>query len=305
MAKGIDFAFYPHPGITAIKADGDVFVCRYTSARLENDANGKNLTPSEKEALLAAGLSIVIVAEEGASRMLGGYAAGAVDARHADAVVKALGMAGLPVYFACDFDSTEGQQTAINAYLDGAASVIGRARVGIYGGYWPVKRALDAGKAEYAWQTYAWSGGQWDSRAQLRQVQNGVTIGGADCDRDTSMAADFGQFPRPAAPAPDPGPPLMPVSIVSEDDVIELTEAGQFVIATWAPAAQNIYLACAPGTGSMQVKIEFEDHSTVTKTLAFSAGRVAVPIGVHVNALITDLGPTTGGSNRPVVAHIA
>lgn len=34
------------------------------------------------------------------------------------------------------------QQAAINAYLDGAASVLGRARVGLYGGYGPVSGAF-------------------------------------------------------------------------------------------------------------------------------------------------------------------
>ena len=108
-------------------------------------------------------------------------------------------MPALPVYFACDFDASTAQQAAINAYLDGAASVIGRNRVGIYGGFYPVKRALDAGKAVYAWQSYAWSGTPtlWDGRAQLRQTQNCVSVGGADCDRDVSMAADYGQWPRP------------------------------------------------------------------------------------------------------------
>ena len=205
MSKGLDYAFYPHPSVAAIKAEGAVFVCRYTSAYAPSDAQGKNLLAAEKDALLAAGISIVIVAEEDAGRMLGGTSAGVADAAHADAVVHALGMPALPVYFACDFDATTAQQAAINAYLDGAASVIGRNRVGIYGGFYPVKRALDAGKAVYAWQSYAWSGTPtlWDGRAQLRQTQNDVKIGGADCDRDVSMAVDYGQWPRPGGETVD------------------------------------------------------------------------------------------------------
>jgi Rv2525c-like, glycoside hydrolase-like domain len=210
VAKGIDFAFYPHPSTAAIKAEGATFVCRYVSAYAPSDTQGKNLLAAEKDALLAAGISIVIVAEEDAGRMLGGGPAGVADAAHADAVVKALGMKGMPIYFACDFDATEAQQTPIHAYLDGAASVIGRPRVGIYGGYYPVKRACDAGKVTWAWQTYAWSGGQWDPRVQLRQVENGVRIGGADCDRDLSMAADYGQWPRPGAQPTPPVPGQLP-----------------------------------------------------------------------------------------------
>jgi Rv2525c-like, glycoside hydrolase-like domain/Putative peptidoglycan binding domain len=197
MARGLDYSDYPHPSTAAIKADGASFVCRYVSDYAPADTCGKNLLPGEKDVLLGAGISIVVVHESTASRMLGGASAGTTDAQYAEAVVKALGMAGIPVYFACDWDASSAQQAAINGYLDGAAAVIGRGRTGIYGGYYPVSRALDAGKATYGWQTYAWSGGQWDTRAQLRQVQNDVTVGGASCDRDTAMAADYGQWPRP------------------------------------------------------------------------------------------------------------
>ena len=39
-------------------------------------------------------------------------------------------MPGIPVYYACDWDCTAADQAAVNAYLDGAASVTGRARTG-------------------------------------------------------------------------------------------------------------------------------------------------------------------------------
>jgi peptidoglycan hydrolase-like protein with peptidoglycan-binding domain len=202
MAKGIDYAFGPHPSIAALKSAGVTFACRYISSFGPNDSNGKNLSAAEARALHAAGIALVVVVEEGADRMLGGHSAGVSDARHADAVVKACGLTGIPVYFACDFDASEGQQPAINAYLDGAASVIGKARTGVYGGYHVVRRALDGKHAAYAWQTRAWSGGQWDSRAQLRQGAT-TSLGGASVDWDESRAADFGQWPRPAA-NPDP-----------------------------------------------------------------------------------------------------
>lgn len=197
MSFGVDYSFHAHPSISSLLSARVTFVMRYTSANPDSDTNGKNLTASEKSALLNAGIKIGIVKEEGAERMLRGYSAGVTDARQADAAVSALGLDGIPIYFACDFDATERDQTAINAYLDGAASVIGLDRVGIYGGYYPVGRALDAGKATWAWQTYAWSGGLWDSRAQLQQYLNGQTIGGASVDYDRSEASDYGQWPRP------------------------------------------------------------------------------------------------------------
>ena len=95
---------------------------------------------------------------------------------------------GRPIYFGVDFDAAASQQGTINAYFDGAISVLGKQRVGAYAGYYVIKRLFDAGKITWGWQTYAWSGGKWDSRAQLRQVKNGVVIAGGDCDIDEARA---------------------------------------------------------------------------------------------------------------------
>lgn len=203
LSKGIDYAFSPHPSVAALKANGVTFACRYISSFAPNDHNGKNLLAAEKAALLGGGIAVVVVVEEGANRMLGGHSAGVADAQHASAVVTSLGMPGIPVYFACDFDATADDQARINAYLDGAATVLGKSRVGVYGGYYVVKRAFDGKHCAYGWQTRAWSGGQWDSRAQLRQGET-TSLGGASVDWDESRAADFGQWPRPGPPNPSP-----------------------------------------------------------------------------------------------------
>jgi hypothetical protein len=214
---GADYAFFPHPPIAALKAAGVRFVVRYVSSLPVNDTNGKNLLSGECKALLAAGIAVCVVAEEGASRMLGGKSAGVADAKHADQVTTALGLKGIPVYFACDFDASEANQGPINAYLDGAASVVSRGRTGLYGGYWPVSRALDAGKCAYAWQTLAWSGGHWDARANMRQFL-AFTVGGLAIDKDTTaaghagLADDFGQWPRPKVVEP-PVTPATPTKV--------------------------------------------------------------------------------------------
>jgi hypothetical protein len=187
---GIDYA-WGRPGVTALRKAGVKFVCRY----LSHDTSGKNLTRAEAEALSNAGVWIVVVWESGASRALKGRAAGASDAAAAAKQAKDCGMPGdRPIYFAVDFDATSGQQAAINAYLDGAASVLGRERVGLYGGYGPVKRALDGRHASWAWQTYAWSRGLWDGRAQLQQYSNDHTINGVGLDYDRAVKDDYGQW---------------------------------------------------------------------------------------------------------------
>jgi glycoside hydrolase-like protein len=221
--KGVDYAFLPHPSPAAMKAAGVVFVGRYVSSFGPNDTNGKNLIPAEKTALLAAGLQIILFAEEASGRMLGGRSAGVADAEHFDAVTKALGLAGIAMYCAADFDASPTQQVPINNYLDGAASVIGRSRTGIYGSYYVVKRALDAAKATYACQTLAWSGppqrhdphtfwdavGQtnWDTRAQVRQHLQ-IRVGSVSVDLDQAFATDYGQYPRPSKPIPPPASPI-------------------------------------------------------------------------------------------------
>ena len=45
-------------------------------------------------------------------------------------------------------------------------------------------------------------GGRWDGRAQLRQILNGINVGGVDSDCDVAAASDFGQWGW--APPPPP-----------------------------------------------------------------------------------------------------
>lgn len=189
MPEGLDYAF-SKPSVTAIADLGIKFVCRYLS-----HSPSKNLTAAEARALSTAGIWIVVVWETTAKRAMTGKPGGTDDAIDALAQAQACGMPpGRPIYFAVDWDASVSQQAAINAYLDGAASVLGRDRVGIYGGYGPVSRALAAGKAAWAWQTYAWSGGKWAAGAQLQQYSNGHTVDGADCDYDRATTSDFGQW---------------------------------------------------------------------------------------------------------------
>lgn len=186
---GIDYA-WSHPSTAAILGYGAKWVARYLCA--SND--GKRLIPSERKLLHDAGLGIALVYEDETGGPLKGYAHGVDDASRAVAQAKALGLPiGLPIFYAIDFDATPGNQTAINAYLDGCAYVHSEQyAVGAYGGYYSIRRSFDAGKIRYGWQTYAWSGGQWDGRAQLRQVRNGITVGTADCDRNERWSNDAG-----------------------------------------------------------------------------------------------------------------
>lgn len=218
---GVDYA-WSHPGGAALKAAGKVFACRYLSPD-----HSKNLARVEADDLAAHGIWSVVVWEATANRAKAGRAAGVADAKTASTQAAAAGMpSSRPIYFAVDFDATAADQAYINAYLDGAASVIGRDRVGIYGGYYPVKRALDGGHATWAWQTVAWSGGQWDSRAVIRQGMQ-KNINGVSCDLDTATAADYGQWMPGKTP-----------TVQEEDPMAGITKADIYD-AVWTPDKIN------------------------------------------------------------------
>ena len=199
VRTGVDYSF-ARPSPSGLHAAGYTFAVRYLSF----DTQGKNLTAAEARALQAAGVDVVSNWEFGAQDALKGRARGASDATEALRQANAAGMpAGRPIYFSVDFDATPGQQAAINDYFDGAISVLGLSRTGAYGGFWPIQRLFDAGKIAWGWQTFAWSGGMWEPRAQLRQVKNGVVIAGGDCDIDQAQVVDFGQWGAPTVPVAD------------------------------------------------------------------------------------------------------
>ena len=184
---GADYAWY-RPTRSQLSSADVSFVARYLVPRYRG--SGKALSASEAATLRSYGLVILLNYEWSADSAKGGYAAGVRDAQQAEQARSEVGApANLPIYFSVDFDP-HGWTNTVVAYLNGAASVIGRARVGVYGGYLAVKAAFDAGYG-YGWQTYAWSAGAWDTRAQVRQIANGAFWGGQG-DRDLVVRADFG-----------------------------------------------------------------------------------------------------------------
>jgi hypothetical protein len=80
--------------------------------------------------------------------------------------------------------TTTSDYQAVTAYFRGIIDVVGLARTGCYGSYQVVRQLYNDGLITFGWQTYAWSYGYWDPRAQLRQVKNGLTLDGAEVDRN-------------------------------------------------------------------------------------------------------------------------
>lgn len=189
-AFGVDFS-WGSPSVATFKDAGVKFVANYFS----NDTS-KDLTPAEAKAWTAAGIPVVVVWESTANRALSGSSGGQADAKQAKAKLGACHpkRASAPIYFAVDWDATDAQKPTIANYLKGAASELGKDRVGVYGSYYVCKYMLENDACKFAWQTYAWSGGQEYSGTHLYQYSNGHNLGGAGIDYDKSRKADFGQW---------------------------------------------------------------------------------------------------------------
>lgn len=140
-------------------------------------AKTKHTTPAEYSDLVAHGIKVRLVFEVGTNDSAGGRAAGVAYAQRALAGANALGYTGV-IYF-CNDQTTLASVANWQAYLDGAASVLGLARVGAYG----FRNAIDAaqGHASAFWQSGAQSA--LSPKANIYQWNNGNTsISGITCD---------------------------------------------------------------------------------------------------------------------------
>jgi hypothetical protein len=141
--------------------------------------------------------------------MLSGESAGKIDAAWSRDQAAAAGITDLEcVYFACDFDIQPGQYAAADAYLQGAASVLGVSKVGTYGGYAWVTHCRAAGLAAFLWQTGAWSYTLVANGINIYQHIGTVYVSGVPCDYSTVYKTDYGQHPRAVAPPVTPPPPV-------------------------------------------------------------------------------------------------
>jgi hypothetical protein len=207
---------------------------------------GKFFTKSEIGALHAMGLSVVILAERFGDSALDGYGEGQSQAREADAMSFGWGLpADRPIYFAIDFDMQVSQRPAVRAFLDGCASIVGRDRVGVYGGIRTTEWAANNRYASWFYQTYAWSGTELGPAAHVYQYRNDQWLGGAQVDLDRAIQTDFGQWPHPVesigrAPTSTPAPVVDTSSWDFAIDVASISDSLTSSAAAIAGAARSI-----------------------------------------------------------------
>lgn len=193
---GVDYSV-SRPSLTTLGKYGKSFVCRYL-AYLPND---KVITANELAKLHGGGIGVVLNWEQANGDMLRGYNIGQIHAREALKQANALGApATVPIYFSCDVAvNGTSEMNAVAAYLDGVASVMPRARIGVYGDF-RVIEALVPQHATWGWQTYGWSGGMVSGKAHLYQYSNGQNLDGNSVDLDRSLKDNFGAwFPKTEA----------------------------------------------------------------------------------------------------------
>lgn len=190
-SEGVDYA-WARPDPVELYALGKRFVCRY----LAYLPNGKVLTSIERAALHDAGLDIVLNWEQGAGDMLKGREVGREHASAALREAVALGAPStVPIYFSCDTQIVNAiQMEAVARYLQGAADILGRNRVGVYGQYSVIERFVGGVSCAWGWQTYAWSAGKISPLAHIYQYRNGVNIANADCDLNRAMKPEIGAW---------------------------------------------------------------------------------------------------------------
>lgn len=150
-------------------------VIRYIDA--PNLLRTKHTNKAEYDSIVASGLKVQLVFQNTTTDADGGYAAGVANAQRAKAGADYLGYPGI-IYFTNDRTTLPSPKTWTD-YLDGAASVLGRDRVGAYG----FKNAIDAavGHATGFWQ----SGRESDltGHTDVYQWNNGrIYIAGLEAD---------------------------------------------------------------------------------------------------------------------------
>lgn len=178
------------PGGAELRASGKHFVGRY----LSTPGNAKNLRKAEVADLHAHGLGIALIFETTGKSFEGGRAAGVADAKLALDGLRALGApSSVAVYFAVDANP-HGHEASIVSYIEGASSVLGHGRTGVYGGLGAVDSCFKAAACRFFFQTYGWSGSPtvWHRARHLGQYRNGVSLAGHQVDLDRQVKAAAG-----------------------------------------------------------------------------------------------------------------
>lgn len=199
MAKGLDVAEDATPHIADLVDAQYQFVGRYYNVNRPS----KNLTRAEAEALSAAGLSIVVVWENGfpTSAAYFSNARGVSDGNAAHQYASGIIQQpeGSAIYFAVDYDASRGDvDGVVTEYFRGVRAALQASespyRAGVYGSGATCGALLDKGLVSYAWlsQSTKFRGSKTFKRWHIKQGPE-ATICGMDADSDQARG-EYGAF---------------------------------------------------------------------------------------------------------------
>lgn len=301
---GLDYSG-GRPSGAAVARAGYSFVVRY----LANGLSGRvNLSAVEVADMRANGVDVAVVWERKIigqpDRATGGWDAGVADANAAQTQVVLCGVGDLPIYMAVDFDIPDyapGNPDAraklgpVGDYLAGAASVLGRARTGVYGGYYTVKRALDAGLVEWSWQTAAWSGGQVDKdRINLFQRLGYALVGGVECDVNEARTDEFGQHPEDDMTSDDIKA-LMDYPIAREGGTLKGNTSMGAVVAWFDAAVENIQGNTTKQVDALRTEMDAKLAAVATPVIDYDLLASKIAAHIHLSGTVVAEGDQPTG----------
>lgn len=241
MATGLDYSAGRISG-RAVRDAGHSFVIRYVGT----PGRTKNIKAAEYADLVANGVTVWLVYENGTEDAMGGFRGGVVAAQAARADAAAIGYSTGPIFFCADRHLAPGEVGTALAYLDGAASVLGRGSVGAYGFSEFINPARDGGHAAFFWQC--------GSRSAVRpgvhvyQRNNGTaSVDGIQCDLNDLLI------------------PISEGDDMSANDVIGKRPDGTDI--TIGDALANLYLGAFYGGGGSGARAVYPTVNAINDDL--------------------------------------
>ena len=193
---GADWS-YATPEPAALVRAGVGVAIRYVGP----DAWGKTLRQGEYEALTRAGIKVFLVFEETATDGDGGYVAGQANARLALAHAPA-GYTG-QIFMACDTELTGAALARATKYVQGASSVLGASRTGVYGEGALLQLCRATGAASAFWLSGSTSFPGWQQVATSNWVHLIQRVGEVPGVPGTDLNTVV-RLPGAVAPPPKP-----------------------------------------------------------------------------------------------------
>lgn len=202
MPRGFDTTQNCSSYATAIRAQGYDFIGRYLSK-----SAWKVINAAEASAIGAAGLSLVLVYEDGStSASYFSNSRGQTDGQRAATQAAALSAPpNTALYFAVDYDATSADiEGCINDYFNGVAQGLAAAAtnngcpqyaIGAYGSGSTCLALGHTGLVQYTWlaQSRGWSGYNPNRGWSIVQGMPS-TIGALSVDPDVSNSSNYGAF---------------------------------------------------------------------------------------------------------------